>query len=208
MIVRMSRMKPRSSIWSPSSRTKCVTWSSRSSRVLMRSLMRPGVPTTMSVPRCMRLDLRRAADAAEDDDGAEPGTGREAADALVDLQREFARRRQDQHAGAVGAQAAAVVQQVLDDRQGEGAGFAGAGLGDAEQVASGQKLRNGARLDGGRRRVAERQNGALDRLAEPQRGKAVGSWWSEFQSKESPRRPDARRGGSCPCSPRDAEWNR
>ncbi len=59
-------------------------------------LMRPGVPTTMSVPRLHPLHLRRAADAAEDDDGAEAGAVREVADAFLDLQREFARRRQDQ----------------------------------------------------------------------------------------------------------------
>jgi hypothetical protein len=42
-----------------------------------------------------------------------------------------------------------VLPQEVEDRQGEGGGLAGPGLGGGEQVASGKDDGNGLRLDGG-----------------------------------------------------------
>ena len=95
------------------------------------------------------LLLRPAADAAEDDAGEDRLTGGEAADGGVDLQRQFPRRRQDQHTGVERAGPAARGGKVLKDRQREGRGLARAGLRDAEQVMAGEKRRDGAGLDGG-----------------------------------------------------------
>jgi hypothetical protein len=72
---------------------------------------------------------------------------------------------------------------MLNDRQGEGAGLAGARLGDAKKIASSQKLGNGAGLNGRRRGEGKRRQGALDRLAEPKRGKAVGRGGRNFSQK-------------------------
>ncbi len=54
-------MNPMSAIWSASSRTVMVTWSSRQSPRSMRSLSRPGVATSTSAPRrscpaCLLID--------------------------------------------------------------------------------------------------------------------------------------------------------
>ena len=54
----------------------------------------------------------------------------------------------------VAASAAALGREALQDRQGEGGGLAGAGLGDAEQVAPVEDAGDGLRLDRGGRVVA------------------------------------------------------
>ena len=56
------------------------------------------------------------------------------ADRLVDLQRQFACRRQDQRPGCEGRRADLLGGEVLQHRQGEGGGLAAAGLGDAQKV--------------------------------------------------------------------------
>ena len=58
--------KPRSAMWSASSRTVISTASRRTWPWPMRSSSRPGQATTMSTPRRRPLDLRVLADAAED----------------------------------------------------------------------------------------------------------------------------------------------
>ena len=55
-----------------------------------------------------------------------------------------------QHAAAAARRRPAVGGQAVQDRQGEGGGLAGAGLGDAQQVAAGHDARDGLRLDRGR----------------------------------------------------------
>ena len=93
------------------------------------------------------LDLAAIAQAA--DDGAEaeaeaPAVGVEAA---RDLDRELARRREHEATRVLGLRALAEAREVLQHGQREGCGLAGAGLGDAQHVATLQQRRNGARLD-------------------------------------------------------------
>ena len=67
---------------------------------------------------------------------------------------------------AATAGAAAVHGQVLDDGNGEGSGFAGAGLRHAEQVAAFQQVGNALGLDGRGRGVAFLLKGFQDGLDE------------------------------------------
>ena len=87
-----------------------------------------------------------------------------ALEVLGDLRREFARRLEDQ--GARHARLGAAARQDLDHRQGEGGGLAGAGLGDADDVAALEHLRDGLGLDRRRRGVAGVGDGLEDLRAE------------------------------------------
>ena len=114
-----------------------------------------------------RLDLRPVADAAEHDRHGEAEMPAVGAEAFRDLAGELARRREHQHAAALAQRGPAVGGEAMQDRQGECGRLAGAGLGDAQQVAAGQHARYGLRLDGRGRGVAF----VLQRL-ENRRGKA------------------------------------
>ncbi|MCI4361952.1 MAG: hypothetical protein L3J77_01990 [Thermoplasmata archaeon] len=70
---------------------------------------------------------------------------------LVRLQREFARGGEDEGEDA----AVGVIEQPLEDRQEEGGGLAGAGLGRPDEVAAEDGVGDRAALDGGRLGVAE-----------------------------------------------------
>src|SRR6185436_3543736 len=70
-------------------------------------------------------------------------------EALGDLQRELARRREDQRTGRLRLCLTLVGGETLQDRQREGCGLAGAGLRDAEQVLAGGDVRDRLRLDRG-----------------------------------------------------------
>ena len=76
-----------------------------------------------------------------------PAVGLEAVD---DLRGQFARRAQHQHAAGPLLEALSVVGEMMKDRQCEGRGLAGSGLGDADDITPGQHLRNGLGLDRGR----------------------------------------------------------
>ena len=94
-----------------------------------------------------RLLLRVLTDAAEDYRRAKRqmlAIGREA---LADLCGELARRRQHEAANVTVALAGRDVRETLQDRQGECRGLAGAGLGEAEQVAPGENMWNRLCLD-------------------------------------------------------------
>ncbi len=73
-----------------------------------------------------------------------PAIGPEAVD---DLAGQLARRAQHQHAAALALRADAILRQMIEDRQREGCGFAGAGLRNADDVAAREHVRNGLRLD-------------------------------------------------------------
>jgi len=73
---------------------------------------------------------------------------------LLDLGREFAGRFQDQGSGH--SRPGTAFLQQGEHGKNEGRGLAGAGLGDAENVAAGQDMWNGLFLDGGGDRVAGR----------------------------------------------------
>ena len=86
------------------------------------------------------------------------------AERLFDLGGELARRLQNEGARHAGASAAALEHR--QHRQGEGGGLAGAGLGDAQDVAALQGVGNGLFLDRRRRVVARRFDGFEHFLAQ------------------------------------------
>ena len=72
----------------------------------------------------------------------------------------------------------AVGRQPVERRQHEGRGLAGAGLGDAEQVAAGKDGRDGLRLDRRRHDIILRRERVEEGLREPEVG--------EFGQNENP----------------------
>ena len=71
------------------------------------------------------------------------------AEALGDLRGELAGRRQDERAATLAQRRLTVSGKPMHDRQREGRGLAGAGLGDAKQVAAGHHVRDCLGLDRG-----------------------------------------------------------
>ena len=89
-----------------------------------------------------------------------------------DLVAELARRRQHQHAAGLGLPRLRVARQAMENRQGEGGGLAGAGLGDADKVAADKGGRDGRGLNRRRLGVALFGEGAGNRLGEAEEVKA------------------------------------
>ena len=87
-----------------------------------------------------RADLpvdRHAADGERNLERADvPAIG---AEAVGDLAGQFARRRKHQHAAGFLRGTLTLVEQVIQDRQREGCGLAGAGLRDADDIAALQR---------------------------------------------------------------------
>ena len=140
-----------SSIRSASSRTRISTWPRFATRWPTRSSSRPGVATRISIAAAERLDLGIHRDAAVDDGRAERDRPAVGPDALVDLHRELAGRDEDQGADRVAGRrerGVGVRPEAVEDRQREGGGLAGAGLGGGEDVAAGEDEGDGLRLDG------------------------------------------------------------
>ena len=118
-------------------------------------------------PARQRADLRAVRHAAEDDGDVERQAGREVAEALRDLAGEFARRGEHENARPAARRGPLVGDEAVEDRQREGRRLAGAGLGDADQVASVHQDGNGLSLNGGRLGVAH-----LGQRGHERRGKA------------------------------------
>ena len=133
---RIGLMKPRSSIWSTSSSTRNSTAPRlRDARVDM--VDQPAGRRDQHVEAGLeRADLRAVRHAAEHDRDLERKPAGEVAEALGDLAGQFARRAQDQHARAASRRRAPVGREPVEDRQREGRGLAGAGLGDADEIAA------------------------------------------------------------------------
>jgi hypothetical protein len=74
-------------------------------------------------------------------------------EAVEDLSGKFAGRAQHQHAAGLGLRLDAVLQDPVQDRQREGCGLAGAGLGDADDVTAGKCEGDGLSLDGRGREI-------------------------------------------------------
>ncbi|MNS67590.1 hypothetical protein D3C72_1008450 [compost metagenome] len=97
-------------------------------------------------------DLRVHAHAAEDHGGVQLQVLAVRTHRLFDLGREFARGGQHEGTDADAAElvgGAAAHGELVQHRQGEGRGLAGAGLGAAQQVVAVEDHGNGLRLDGG-----------------------------------------------------------
>ena len=97
------------------------------------------------------LDLQEARHAAEHQRGRNMRALGEHADAFLDLHGEFARRHHDERARRVVLALVAHGHDVFEDRQHEGRRLAGAGLGDAQNVAALQLRRDRLGLDRRRR---------------------------------------------------------
>ena len=92
--------------------------------------------TRMSLPHARPAALRadgHAADDAVDLDRRAAGEGAQVDGDLVD---QFAGRREDQRLDGLGLRVATDFQQVMDQRQAERCGLAGAGLGKAHDIAA------------------------------------------------------------------------
>ena len=124
----------------------------------------------VDAPR-QRLDLRVLADAAEDHRAPQRQMAAVGREARLDLSGELARRGQHQDAAALGPRPARLAGQTLQDRQREGRGLAGAGLGAAQQITAREEVRDRLQLDGGRGGVVLGAHGALDRLDQAELGK-------------------------------------
>ena len=108
-------------------------------------------------------------DAADQKRDIEFLAGAVAVEVLLDLGGEFARRFKDQRAGHPGAGAA--LFQDRQHRKDEGSGLAGAGLGDAENVAAGQNVRDRLFLNGGRGGVTGGRDGGEHLVGQAEMGK-------------------------------------
>ena len=120
-----------------------------------------------------RGDLRLLADAAEDHRRAQPEMPAVGAEAVTDLDRQLAGRGQHQAARGPAlerspSRAIARGGKALQDRQRESGGLAGAGLGDAQQIAAGQQIGDRLRLDRRRHGVAFLGERATERLDQRQ----------------------------------------
>ena len=118
-------------------------------------------------------DLRAMRYAAEDDGDRKLHLRSEGAEALGDLARKFARRAQHQDAGAAAGRLLRIGEQLIENRQGEGGGFAGAGLGDPDEIAASHEVRNGLRLNGSWLDVAEFAQGKEKGRGEAESGEIL-----------------------------------
>ena len=114
------------------------------------------------------VDLRAHAGAAEDGGDVQAQVAAVGLDAVGDLHREFAGRRQDQRARLARAVGRRLLRQPLQQRQRERGGLAGAGLRAAEQVVPGQRQRNRLQLDRRGRGVAVFGERAQQRGRQPE----------------------------------------
>ena len=132
------------------------------------------------------LHLHEAADAAENRNDATRHPIAEPVQTRFDLQCQFAGRRQDEGARGVTMRLRRIGCEVLQHRQRECGGLAGAGLGDAEQVAAGEEVGNGCCLD--RRWLEEvfTVEGTQQRLGQAERRK--GNRWHENGCSSARRR--------------------
>ena len=164
-------------------------------------------------PAGQRGALRAVADAAEHHADRQAEMAAIGLQAVGDLGRQFARGGQDERPAAAAGRPSAGVRQAMQQRQAEGRGLAGAGLGDAQQVTAVARGGDRLRLDRGGGRVAflgkrledaavetesvERQ-GNSNPLMPPRRGLpgwSVGAvrpaWWGRSWSVGTGFRPTA-----------------
>ena len=109
-----------------------------------------------------RIDLRPLVDAAEDHAVADVRVAGIVAAAFVDLDRQFARRREHQRLDRAPPFGARLGREQLEDRQREGRRLARPGLGAAQQVAAFECGRDGLLLDRSGGRVAFFGHGTLE----------------------------------------------
>ena len=101
--------------------------------------------------RAQFVRLPAVTDAAINDGGSQIGEARVIVDGGFHLRGKFARGFEDER-----ARAGRVRAELREDGQAERGGLAGAGLGAADDVASGEHERDGAELDGRRFDITHR----------------------------------------------------
>ena len=169
-----SGMKPMSSMRSASSITRILVSVSRMVPRSNMSSSRPGVAISTSTPRIQHVLLVGHALAADDQRVGQLQILAVLDEVLGHLQREFARRLQDQAARHAGAGARA--GQNVQHRQGEAGGLAGAGLRRAHHVAAHQHERDRLFLDRRRMAIAHVVDGAQHRLGQAEIGEGRARW--------------------------------
>src|SRR5207253_10094838 len=102
--------------------------------------------------------------AADDDRMAQLEMPAIGSQALIDLNGEFTRGREDQSPRAARTRRRAVGEKFLQQRKTEGRSLSGAGLRQTENVTAREQRRNGLRLDGSRLEVILSGERALNRL--------------------------------------------
>ena len=127
--------------------------------------------------------------AAEHDGGRQSHVPAIGAEAVGDLHRQLARRAEHQRPAGLAQQRPRALGEAVENRQREGCRLAGAGLGDAAQVAAGEDLGDGLRLDGGGVGIALGREGFEKRLgkAETEKVGEIGQNPSFDQHRKSPR---------------------
>ncbi len=98
--------------------------------------------------RAERLDLGTFSHAAEDRGHPEREILGVGPDVFLNLHHKLPRGRDDQGACAAAPRRVRRCGEHREDRQNKGGGLAGAGLGDADEVVTGEDLRDGLGLDG------------------------------------------------------------
>ena len=100
-----------------------------------------------------RTDLAAHRHAADGERRGQADVAAIGIEAVEDLAGQFAGRREHQHAAGLWLRPHAMLEQAVQDRQREGCGLAGAGLGDADDVTSGESEGDGLGLDGRGRQI-------------------------------------------------------
>ncbi len=98
-------------------------------------------------------NLRELGDAAENHRAADRQMATIGLDRFLNLHGQLAGRAEDQDAGRLRRRTELLLHQTLQGRQGESSGLAGAGLGESQEIAAGEQMRNGLCLDRRRRGV-------------------------------------------------------
>ncbi len=166
-ILRMSWMKPMSSMRSASSSTRISTWSRRSALLLHEVEQAAGRGDQHVDAARQRADLladRHAADGERDRERAGAGRRRGSCRRSGRTVRASGESTSTRQVFLLGPQA--LGGEAVEDRQREGRGLAGAGLRDADEVAACEDERNGLGLDRSGSDVFLFGEGAGDRLCE------------------------------------------
>ncbi len=129
-------------------------------------------------------------DAAEHHRGGELQVAAIGAEAVGDLAGQFAGRAQHENAAALADGSAGIFRQAMEDRQRERRRLAGAGLGDAADVAAGHHIGDGLRLDRGGLLVAFGRKRLQDRLGQSEIGEKSQSGYLSSRKNE-PKRPSS-----------------
>ena len=205
-----SGRKPRSSISSASSSTSTLTWERSRARRFIRSMSRPGVPTTTSTPRLQRVELVVVADAAVHGQHAGAAVLAGHRHVVGDLERELAGGRDDQGLRLAGGGEVGVVGVVRGDGalqhgDAEGQRLAGAGARLADEVGAHEGDREGHLLDREGGDDADALEGVGDLGEHPELSEggqdlacSLGHRGSVWSRREAPApRPRQRDGASC-----------